>query len=438
MITRIEAYKYRCFDKLDVSFEKFHVLVGSNGSGKTTLLDIPSLLSDMLRTRRVDAPFFEKTSSHSHARADLASDIIFNSRGKYFGIVIEAKLPDEVTSGLMEKLYSRMSPAKAKRFSTMRERWPEILRYELQCEEFNEDIQVSQEHLFLFPQAVNRRPPHGAGLVGESADSLGPQSISILRRHRGESAIFYPEARTKHSLFRFSFEPAELALANVPSDQDQFGSALWFRRFLTQGSCFYQPRLGAMRNASSPRGRTTQLASDGSTLPWLIKSLKERKNKRAFQRWLRLVRLALPPVQDIVPLMREDDRAAYFKIVYASGHAVPSSSISDGTLNILALTILPYLDSVPGLLMIEEPENGVHPRAIQAITDSLASVGRSQVWVSSHSPIVLANVKLENILCLRQNSGGSSNAIPGERHPGLSEWQGSVDLGALFAAGVLS
>jgi hypothetical protein len=437
MITRIEAYKYRCFDKLDVSFEGFQVMVGSNGSGKTTLLDIPALLSDMLRTRRVDAPFFEKISTQTRTRAELASDLIFNHRGEYFGIVIEAKLPEGITSSLVEELSSR-SVAKAKQFSEKSDTWPEVLRYELQCEKFNEDIQVSQEHLLIFPKATKRRPPHGAGLIGESADPLGRHCISVLRRHRGEPATFYPEARTKRARFRFSFEPAELALSNVPSDQDKFASALWFRRFLTQGTCSYQPRLEAMRSASSPRGRIDYLASDGSTLPWLIKNLKERKNKHAFQRWLRLVRLALPPVKDIVPVVREDDRAAYFKVIYASGHAIPSSSISDGTLNILALTILPYLDSLPGLLTIEEPENGVHPRAIQAITDALASVGSAQVLLSSHSPIVLANVKRESVLCLRQNSAGASEAIPGLLHPGLAKWKGSLDLGTLFAAGVLS
>ena len=49
MITRIEATRYRCFDKLDVELGDFRVLVGANGSGKTTLLDVPVLLGDLLR-----------------------------------------------------------------------------------------------------------------------------------------------------------------------------------------------------------------------------------------------------------------------------------------------------------------------------------------------------------------------------------------------------
>src|SRR5438874_81701 len=113
--------------------------------------------------------------------------------------------------------------------------------------------------------------------------------------------------------------------------------------------------------------------------------------------------------------------------------SVPSWSLSDGTLSILALTILPYLDSLPDLITIEEPENGVHPKAIQAITEALASTAAAQVWMSSHSPIVLANVKLGNVLCLSQNAEGAVTATPGDKHPKLAEWKGGVDLGTLFA-----
>ena len=40
MISRIEAYKYRCFNTLDLALDQQHVFAGSNGSGKTTLLRI--------------------------------------------------------------------------------------------------------------------------------------------------------------------------------------------------------------------------------------------------------------------------------------------------------------------------------------------------------------------------------------------------------------
>ena len=438
MIRRIEAYKYRCFEKLDVGFDNFHVIVGANGSGKSTLLDIVPLLSEMVKFRRVDSAFFEKTSSHPRARAERAEDVIFNQQGEFFSIIIEVKLPQVVISSLVERISSRMSPKGAEKYRNRRETWPELVRYELQCEKLNDLIQVSQEYLLVLPAGEKQRPASGTGLIGESLTKRSTPLLPVILRHRGEAALFCPEGRTKKNEFRFQFEPAELALANIPSDQEQFAAALWFRNFLTQGTCFYHPDTAVLRQASSIRGRSLRLSSDGSSLPWLVTRLKEEKDRTHFRRWLSLIRLALPSVLDVVPVIRDDDGAAYFKILYESKLAVPSWSLSDGTLSILALTILPYLDSLPDLITIEEPENGVHPKAIQTITEALASTASAQVWMSSHSPIVLANVKLENVLCLSQNTDGAVTATPGEKHPKLAEWKGGVDLGTLFATGVFT
>jgi predicted ATPase len=53
VITRLEAYGYRCFPALSVDLDRYHVLAGANGAGKTTLLDIPVLLGDMLRQQNL-------------------------------------------------------------------------------------------------------------------------------------------------------------------------------------------------------------------------------------------------------------------------------------------------------------------------------------------------------------------------------------------------
>ena len=51
MITRLEATRYRCFERLGVDVGAFRVLVGANGSGKTTLLDLPVLLARIIHER---------------------------------------------------------------------------------------------------------------------------------------------------------------------------------------------------------------------------------------------------------------------------------------------------------------------------------------------------------------------------------------------------
>ncbi|MDR1605308.1 MAG: hypothetical protein LBS10_11100 [Gracilibacteraceae bacterium] len=57
--------------------------------------------------------------------------------------------------------------------------------------------------------------------------------------------------------------------------------------------------------------------------------------------------------------------------------------------------------------------------------------------ISTHSPVVLANVSLDQILCARLDRSGAVNIVSGRKHPQLKEWKGRIDLGALLATGAL-
>jgi len=122
---------------------------------------------------------------------------------------------------------------------------------------------------------------------------------------------------------------------------------------------------------------------------------------------------------------------------YKNGVEAPSWVLSDGTLRLLALSILAYRPQFKGVYLIEEPENSVHPTALQAVYQSLSSVYDSQVLVTSHSPVLLNLPKLEQVLCFQKTPDGTE-IVRGDKHPLLQNWKGEVSLSDLFAAGVLS
>jgi predicted ATPase len=153
--------------------------------------------------------------------------------------------------------------------------------------------------------------------------------------------------------------------------------------------------------------------------------------------WQEHVKIALPNIERIELKEREEDHHVYFRIFYHGGYTITSSGLSEGTLQILALTILPYLNNLPEIVFLEEPENGIHPRAIEAVLQSLSSAYDSQLLVSSHSPVVLANSELSHILCARLDENGAASIVAGSKHPRLKDWKGRIDLGALLATGVL-
>lgn len=429
MITHIEAYRYRCFENLSIDLRAYNVLAGANGSGKTTLLDIPVLLGELLGKRTCGEVFLEAPSPDRAPRAHTLQELVFKGRGEYFILVVEAELPEEEQRALLER-----APAGMRGDSN---RWPTHLRYEVRFEIVNyTSLHVFNEYLFVFPDNKHR-PAQSSGMCGEVGRNgkLHRDWRSVIHREGGHPAVFVPEFAGKSKALEFRIPPEQAAFGGLPNDAHQFPAANWFQQFLQEQVVFYDPHWEILRQASRP-GLPERVLANGQNLPWLVSQLKE-ENPDLFSDWVDHVSTALPQVEKIDAIEREEDHFAYLRVQYQGGYEVTSSGLSDGTLQVLALTLLPYLTSPPGVLIVEEPEIGIHPRAIEAVLQSLMSFYDRQVWLSTHSPLVLAQVDLKNVLCARLLGEGRVEMMAGDAHPNLREWQGGIDLGSLFAAGVL-
>ncbi|GGO04493.1 hypothetical protein GCM10010116_08860 [Microbispora rosea subsp. aerata] len=430
MITRLEVHNYRCFSGLSIDLGRYHVLAGANGAGKTTLLDIPGLLGDMLGQRLVTA-FLERREHDRPARAGTLTDLLHKGQGDTISFAVEALLSEPVVEVLAGASQVRLGNRSV----------PTHLRYELRLEVAPRELAVADEYLFLFadtetpPEAG--RFPQGRTVSGTALEQPDWQPV-ILREGRSLTR-FIPETTTQSTdIPPLRVPSSQLALGTVPADPDLFPAALWLGQLLREGVVFFDPAWETLRRPSPP-GHPSRLLPSGENLPWLALNLQESDPDR-FNAWIDHVRTALPQVRTIQAVEREEDHYAYFSVEYTGGYRVTSSGLSDGTLRILAMTLLPYLDGgvMPELLVTEEPENGIHPRAIETVVQSLSSLYDTQVWVSTHSPIVLAHTDLADVLVARLEDDGTVSVIPGNRHPQLRDWRGSLDIGTLFAAGVLS
>lgn len=444
MITRLEATRYRCFERVGVDVGDFRVLVGSNGSGKTTLLDMPVLLGDLLRANNVSAPFMERRPELP-PRAGSLNELVFAGRGSDFSLAVEARLPDSVQSKVLEGMFARKRTERSRQaLRDDRRQWPTHIRYEIGLRiNASQALQVAYEYLFMFPESdgPDRRQ---AGFHGVAAGNKKHWHLT-LKREIGYESEFYPETQHANTA-KVGLPDTLLAMPRVLFESEAgYPAARWFHSLLTTDAVFLEPNWSAMRQASPP-GQPKVITANGRNIPWLALDLKREgaqegaaANYRSerYGDWIAHVQTALPQVTDIEVREREDDHHAYFVVSYKGDFKVPSPGLSDGTLRILTLTLLPYLSKHPSILVTEEPENGIHPRAIEAVLQSLSSMYDSQVWVSSHSPVVLARAKLDQLLCARLASEGGVEMVAGTDHPRLQEWRGGIDLGSLFAAGVL-
>jgi len=140
----------------------------------------------------------------------------------------------------------------------------------------------------------------------------------------------------------------------------------------------------------------------------------------------------LEDLEDVAVGEREEDRSRYLILTYRSGLKVPAWLLSDGTLRLLALTLIAYLPQRDRIFLIEEPENGVHPRAIEAVFQSLTSVYEGQVFLATHSPLITALAQPEQLLIFGQTPNGATDVVRGPDHPALRAWRKEVPLETLF------
>jgi predicted ATPase len=229
--------------------------------------------------------------------------------------------------------------------------------------------------------------------------------------------------------------PRRSALANLPEDESRFPVATWLKGLL--GSGVQQLILNSLLiRRASPPGKGRDLEADGSNLPWVVHDLEE-KFPESLEAWLAHLRTALPDLEGVRTVERPDDRHRYLMLRYQGSIEVPSWMASDGTLRLLALTLPAYLPTFEGIYLIEEPENGIHPRAVETMIQSLTSVYDAQILLATHSPVILSTVDPEEVLCFAKTDEGATDIVLGSEHPALREWRGETNLGTLFAAGVL-
>ncbi|HEX5051382.1 MAG TPA: ATP-binding protein [Planctomycetota bacterium] len=420
--TRIEALGYRSLRYVAQDLGPFHVLVGPNASGKSTFLDVLAFLGDVVRAGAQAAVEGEPRLGIPH-RAPDGKHLTWLRQGTRMELAIEFSIPHE-------------------RLARLKNGNQKACRYEVAID-VREQLQIVSETLWLRPLAK----PRAMQRIRFPQSSEPPKSIvHKLGKHHPEgwtkvlwsgeepgAVTFSAETRNWKSPFKIPLDKA--ALASLPEDEDKFPVATWFRQMLTTGVQRLALSSEAMRRPCPP-GRARGFVSDGSNLPLVAHQLETADPER-FRDWVLHVREALPDLTSVTTRERDEDRHRYLVLQYANGLEAPSWLASDGTLRLLALTLLAYVPNLTGTYLIEEPENGIHPRAVETVFQSLSSVYGAQLLLATHSPVVLSLAELDQVLCFARSNSGETDVVLGRQHPRLREWKGSVDLGSLLASGVL-
>ncbi len=419
MITLIEAINFRCLRYIRQELGPFHVLVGPNASGKTTFLDVVAFMGSLV-SNGLETAIGERTQNFQ--------DLLWGRSGSEFELAIEAAIPEERRNNLREKEADTV-------------RYEVAIGLDLKTGEIaiktekvliGRSSAITEEYPTLFP--MTRIPPET--IITNTKRAV--KWTTVIDKVYGGNDNFYSEVyqeKGKGWVLAFKLGPHKSALGNLPEDESKFPVATWLKRLLTEGVQQFVLNSLLIRKASPP-GQIRGFKTDGSNLPWVISAL-EKNYPDKLNDWIEHLKTALPDLENIRTIERADDKHRYLVLCYKGGLEVPSWMASDGTLRLLALTLPAYIPGFTGVYLIEEPENGIHPRAIETMFQSLSSVYDAQILLATHSPVILSMVDVDKVLCFAKTPEGATDIVLGSRHPALKEWQGETSLGVLFAGGVL-
>ena len=202
------------------------------------------------------------------------------------------------------------------------------------------------------------------------------------------------------------------------------------------------PRPSLMRSYSFMSEQN--LTESGRNLSGVLYNLCQEQQKK--DELIEFVR-ALPEQDikkiDFIKTPRDEVMVTLSETFGGSNRDYDASLLSDGTLRVLAIAAA-ILSAPPGLVVIEEIDNGVHPnRAAQLLTQvsRIAKERNLRVLISSHNPALLDALPDDAVphvvFCYRDPTDGSSRLIRLSDVPDYPELIAQGSVGHLMTRGII-
>jgi len=184
-------------------------------------------------------------------------------------------------------------------------------------------------------------------------------------------------------------------------------------------------------------GDSRTLQPDGANLAALLFGLKKRAPKK-YRAIVDVIRAVAPFFDEFVLEPDEMDR----KVIQLEWRhkSDPSyfdaSSLSDGTLRFMCLAALLLQPTKPSVIVIDEPELGLHPAAIVQLAALLRLASREcQVIVATQSVTLLDQFASEDVIVVERSNGDSTfERLATDQVRG---WLDDYSLGELWLKNVL-
>jgi predicted ATPase len=182
-----------------------------------------------------------------------------------------------------------------------------------------------------------------------------------------------------------ALDPASLSLPLV-GGEEKYAPVV---RMLS-GMRVYSIEPRKLRDMQEPDGGTS-LKADGANVTSVLKEI-ERHSKDEFQRISDVLATIVPNTKRVGVKKHGKNLSLEFTQEWGEKKRLnfEGFSMSDGTLRAIGLLAAVFQQPVPSLIAVEEPEETIHPGALESILDLLRHAStRMQVVITTHSPELL-------------------------------------------------
>lgn len=220
------------------------------------------------------------------------------------------------------------------------------------------------------------------------------------------------------------------------SDPDVKRTADWVRTRLGRWRLYHVHDT----SDTSPMRKTAQLNDnvflrpDGSNLPAFLYLLRV-KHPESYSLIRRSVQRVAPFFDDFMlspdPLNEDTIRLAWKH--KNSDQYFGASALSDGSLRFITLATLLLQPVIyrPSVILVDEPELGLHPAAITLLASMVKQISeQTQVILSTQSPFLLDHFQPEDVLVAERVDGGTTFSRPDPER--LASWLEDYSLGQLW------
>lgn len=418
-IRRLRVSNFRSFDKVDVSFGDFTLIVGANASGKSNLVEVFRFLRDISRYGLSNAVSIQGGVEYIRNLGTVNSQEL--------SVAVEVEVKDDVIA--LKRDSKRLVGIRTK----------EII-YEF-CMRFpgrRKDFFVDSDRITLRCEFFNEPATRPSALRDAKSVGNGDIVLEIEKENKNRKPrLIVPEGVGfgKEDILPPFFTGIKLTDKQLLIETPLTAFLLMGPRMFTDISIFdidtRQPK-----RASPVTGRT-DLEENGANLAVVLNSIIENPKKK--RRLSNLIHDLLPFAEDL-KVVRSYDRSLVFTLreTYNKGKYLPAFLLSDGTITLTALVVALYFQD-RSTMIFEEPERNIHPQLMPRVMNMFKEASKKkQIIVTTHNPEMVRHAELNDILLISRTSDGASRVVkPSESETVKAFLDSELGVSDLFVDGLL-